>query len=168
VGKAPGGTVDGALVFLLGLEADSTLGQRDLLYPFKINPLISGPQTGLAVWGVRTMSLQPEWKYINVRRLFMFLEKSVFNATHWIVFENNGNALWGKIKAQLTGFLLSLFNEGYFAGKRPSEGFFIICDESNNTPQTIELGQVIIDIGVAANKPAEFVIFRFSQQTLAS
>lgn len=168
VGKAPGGTVDGQLRFLLGLESDSTLGDRDLLYPARINPLISGPQTGMAVWGVRTISLETEWRYINVRRLFMFLEKSVFNATHWIVFENNGPALWGKIKAQLNGFFLALFNEGYFAGKKPAEGFFVVCDETNNRPETIELGQVIIDIGVAANKPAEFVRFRFSQQTLAS
>jgi phage tail sheath protein FI len=168
VGKAPGGTVDGALRFLTGLELDPSQGERDLVYQNKINPLINSPQTGLAVWGVRTISSESEWRYINVRRLFMFLEKSVYNATHWIVFENNGPALWARIKAQLNGFLLSLFNDGYFAGTAPSEAFFVIVDDSNNDANTIAAGQVIIDIGVAANTPAEFVRFRFQQVTLAA
>lgn len=165
VGKAPGGTVDGALRFLTGLELDPTQGDRDYVYPQKVNPLINSPQTGLAVWGVRTISNQSEWRYVNVRRLFMFVEKSVFNATHWIVFENNGPALWAKIKAQLTGFLTNLFNEGLFAGNSPSEAFFVIVDESNNDENTIAAGQVIIDVGIAANTPAEFVRFRFQQTT---
>ena len=163
VAKAPGGTVDGALRFLTGLEMDPTQGERDFVYPNKINPLISSPQTGLAVWGVRTMASESEWRYVNVRRLFMFMEKSVFNATHWIVFENNGPALWARIKAQLTGFLNNLYNEGMFAGATPSEAFFVIVDDSNNDASSIAAGQVIIDVGVAANTPAEFVRFRFQQ-----
>jgi phage tail sheath protein FI len=163
VAKAPGGTVDGALRFLTGLELDPTQGERDFVYPSKINPLISSPQTGLAVWGVRTMATESEWRYINVRRLFMFMEKSVFNATHWIVFENNGPALWARIKAQLSGFLNNLYNEGMFAGATPAEAFFVIVDDSNNDASSIAAGQVIIDIGVAANTPAEFVRFRFQQ-----
>lgn len=89
VGKTPAGTVDGALNFLLGLEYVATQGERDLVYPNKINPLISSPQTGLAVWGGRTISNRSEWRYINARRLFMFLEKSIYNETFWAVFENN-------------------------------------------------------------------------------
>ena len=96
----------------------------------------------------------------------VFLEKSVFNSTHWIVFENNGPVLWAKIKAQLSGFLTNLFNEGLFAGSSPSDAFFVIVDESNNDANSISAGQVIIDIGVAANTPAEFVRFRFQQITL--
>lgn len=163
VAKAPGGTVDGALRFLTGLEIDPTQGERDFVYPNKVNPLISSPQTGLAVWGVRTMATESEWRYVNVRRLFMFMEKSVFNSTHWIVFENNGPALWARIKAQLSGFLTNLYNEGMFAGATPSEAFFVIVDDSNNDASSIAAGQVIIDIGVAANTPAEFVRFRFQQ-----
>ena len=166
VGKAPGGTVDGQLRFLTGLELNPTQGERDYVYPNKINPLISSPQTGLAVWGVRTIAQESEWRYINVRRMFMFLEKSVYNATHWIVFENNGPALWARIKAQLQGFLNNQFNEGLFAGSSPAEAFFVIVDESNNDASSIAAGQVIIDIGVAANTPAEFVRFRFQQITL--
>lgn len=165
VGKSPGGTVDGALKFITGLESDTTQEQRDFVYPNKINPLISGPNTGLAVWGVRTISNQSEWRYVNARRLFMFLEKAIFNATFWIVFENNGPALWGKVKAQVSGFLKSLHGEGYFKGITPAEAFFVIVDSSNNSPETIELGQIIIDVGIAPNKPAEFVRFRLQQIT---
>jgi phage tail sheath protein FI len=163
VGKAPGGTVDGALQFLLRLEYVATQGERDFVYPNKINPLISSPQTGLAVWGVRSIAIESEWKYVHARRLFMFLEKSVYNSTAWIVFENNGPALWARIRAQLNGFLLNLFNSGYFAGTNPSQAYFVICDSNNNTQAEIDNGQVIIDVGVAVNKPAEFVRFRFQQ-----
>lgn len=165
VGKAPGGTVDGALRFLTGLETDPTQGDRDFVYPKKINPLINSPQTGLAVWGVRTISSQSDWRYVNVRRLFMFVEKSVFNATHWIVFENNGPNLWTRIQAQLESFLTNLFNEGLLAGNSPSEAFFVTVDSTNNDANSIAAGQVIIDVGLAANTPAEFVRFRFSQIT---
>jgi phage tail sheath protein FI len=168
VGKSPGGTVDGALIYLVGLETSPTQEDRDLLYPNKVNPLISSTQTGLAVWGVRTISNVPDWRYINARRLFMFLEKSVFNATWWIVFENNGPGLWTRITAQLESYMGNLFSQGYFAGVNPSQAYFVVCDSSNNTPATIEAGQVIIDIGAAPNKPAEFVRMRFQQKSLNS
>ena len=167
VGKAPGGTVDGALNFLLGLESEPTQGERDFVYPNKINPLISSPQTGLAVWGVRTIAIESEWRYINARRLFMFLEKSVYNATGWIVFENNGGGLWARISGQLNGFMNNLFNEGLFFGASPSDAFFVIVDETNNDADSINAGQVIIDVGAAPNRPAEFVRFRFQQKTIS-
>jgi phage tail sheath protein FI len=166
VGKAPGGTVDGQLNFLLGLEYISTQGERDLLYPNKINPLASGTNIGNAVWGVRTISSQAAWRYVNVRRLFMFLEKSVYNSTFWAVFEPNGPLLWSKISTSIGSFLLNLYNNGYFAGTSPSEAFFVTCDDSNNDQSSIDAGQVVCDIGVAPSKPAEFVRFRFAQKTL--
>jgi len=169
VGKVPAGTVDGALSFLVGLEIDSiSQGERDVVYPARINPLVSSPQTGLAVWGARTTSLQSEWRYINARRLFMFVEKSVYNSTHWIVFENNGPGLWARIKAQIQGFLTNLFNDGLFAGTTPAQAFYVTVDESNNDAASIDAGQVIIDVGIAPNKPAEFVRFRFAHKTLDS
>jgi phage tail sheath protein FI len=167
VGKAPGGTVDGALRFLDSLEILPSQGERDHVSPNRINSLISSPQTGLAVWGVRTLSQTSDWRYINVRRLFMFMEKSIFNSTQWIVFENNGPALWARIRAQVQGFLGGLFNDGLFAGNSASEAFFVIVDETNNPQASIDAGQVIIDVGVAPNKPAEFVRFRFQQKTLS-
>jgi phage tail sheath protein FI len=168
VGKAPGGTIDGQLSFLTGLERTTTQGDRDLVYPNKINPLISSPNTGNAVWGVRTISLDSQWRYINARRLFMFVEKSVYNATFWVVFENNGAGLWAKIKAQLDGFLGNLFNQGYFAGTSPSQGYFVVCDETNNPPSSVSQGIVYTDVGIAPNTPAEFVVFRFAQMTSSS
>jgi phage tail sheath protein FI len=160
VGKAPGGTVDGALQFLIGLERNNTQGERDTVYPKRINPLINSSQTGLAVWGVRTIASDSTWRYINARRLFMFVEKSIYNSTQWIVFENNGQGLWARIKAQINGFLGNLFNDGYFAGTSPNQAFFVICDETNNTAASISAGQVVIDVGIAPNKPAEFVRFQ--------
>lgn len=168
VGKAPAGTVDGQLQFLLDLEYNSTQGERDLLYPNKINPLVSTVQTGKCVWGARTISNQGNWKNVNARRLFMFLEKSVYNDTFWIIFENNGPGLWARIQAQLNGWLNGLFNDGYFAGSSPTEAYFVVCDDTNNDASTIEAGQVIVDVGVAVNKPAEFARFRFQQKALSS
>jgi phage tail sheath protein FI len=166
VAKAPAGTVDGQLAFLLSLEYVSTQGERDVLYPNKINPLISGTNTGLAVWGTRTISSSSSWRYVPVRRLFMFLEKSVFNSTFWAVFEPNGPGTWSRIQLQVSSFLLGLFNQGYFAGSSPTEAFFVICDSSNNDQSTIDAGQIICDIGVAPSKPGEFLRFRFAQKTL--
>ena len=166
VGKAPAGTVDGQLAFLLGLEYISTQGERDLVYPNNINPLISSPQTGNAVWGSRTIAVQSIWRQVNARRLFMFLEKSIYNDTFWIIFENNGPGLWGRIKVQISGFLNFLFSQGYFAGANASQAFFVVCDSTNNDNATIDQGQVIIDVGAAPNKPAEFARFRFAQKTI--
>lgn len=168
VAKAPAGTVDGALNYLIGLEYIATQGERDFVYPNKINPLISGTSTGLAVWGCRTISNRSEWRYVNVRRLFMFLESSVFNSTFWIVFENNGPALWARITLQLNSFLLNLYNNGYFAGTSPSQAYFVICDNTNNDEASINNGEVICDVGVAPQKPAEFVRFRFAQKSLSA
>jgi phage tail sheath protein FI len=166
VAKTPAGTIDGALRFLTGLESISTVGERDLVYPHKINTLISSPQTGLVVWGARTISPDTQWRFIATRRLFMFLERAIFNATHWIVFENNGPGLWARIKAQLDSFLTALFNDGLFAGTSPTQAFFVVVDETNNTAESIDQGQVIIDVGVAPQKPSEFVRLRFAQVQL--
>lgn len=164
VAKSPAGTIDGKLNFLAGLEYLSTQGERDLVYPNKINPLISTTQTGgPVVWGARTISNDSQWRFVSVRRLFMFLERSVYNATWWIPFENNGPALWAKVKAQLNSFMLAQFNAGLFAGNSPNDAFNVVCDETNNSAATIEQGRVIVDVAAAPFKPAEFVSFRFSQ-----
>lgn len=165
VAKAPAGTIDGALQFITDLEVTPTQTDRDTVYPNKINPLIKSPQTGMAVWGAQTISNDPQWQYINVRRLFMFLEKSIYNSTFWVVFENNGPALWARISAQLNSFMLNQFNAGQLAGTTPSQAFFVICDNTNNTAASIATGQVVVDIGAAAQIPAVFTLFRFQQIT---
>jgi phage tail sheath protein FI len=164
VGKAPAGITDGALRGVTGLERVLDKGERDILYPARINPLVSSPQTGLAVWGARTLSKDAEWLFVNARRLFMFCEQSIYNANFWVCFENNGPALWSRMKAQGEGFFLNLFRDGYFAGARPSDAFAIVIDSSNNPQESIDAGIVTADYYIASNRPAEFVRLRFQQK----
>ena len=164
VAKAPAGTTDGALRFLLGLEQEWTRNQVGVVYPNKINALVAWPQTGLCVWGARTLEQAGgEFPYIGQRRLFMFLEKSIFNATHIHVFEDNGPGLWARIRFQVNGFMLGLFRERYFSGTTPGEAYFVICDESINDQES---SLIFCDVGVATKKPGEFLVFRFSQKLI--
>jgi phage tail sheath protein FI len=165
VGKAPAGINDGVLLGITGLERVLNKGERDVLYPARINPLVSSPQTGLAVWGARTLSRDAEWLYIQIRRLFMFCEQSIYNASFWIVFENNGPALWQRMKAQGDGFFLGLFRDGYLAGASPDQAFQVVVDSSNNPQEAIDQGIVTADYYIAGNKPAEFVRLRFQQKS---
>jgi|GEM_PF-2285284 len=168
VGKAPAGTEDGRIDWSVGLELDLTPTQVGTIYPEKINALVQWPHTGRCVWGARSLDIAGgEWPYIQMRRLFMFVEKSVFNATHSHVFKNNGPPLWAAIRTQLTSFLLGLYQAGYFAGTSPEDAFFIICDRTNNPQNTVDQGLVFCDIGIAPNKPAEFIVFRFQQKALS-
>jgi phage tail sheath protein FI len=168
VGKSPAGTVDGALQFLTALEHIPDKGERDTVSPARINSMIDTPQTGRAVWGARTLSADSAWKYINAVRLFMFVEKSVFNSTHQFVFENIGQTLYSQIKSQLDSFLGNLFNQGYFAGTSATQAYFVKCDGDNNPPDVVNAGQVICDVALAPNKPGEFIRFRFQQKLLTS
>lgn len=168
VGKAPAGTVDGQLAFITELELRTTQGERDYVYPRNINPLREDAQVGRCVWGARTIAALSSWRQVNAVRLFMFVEKSVYNATHWIVFENNGPGLWARIKLQLEGFLSGLFVDGYFAGATRAEAYAIVVDSTNNPQAVIDAGQVVVDVSIAPNKPAEFVRFRFQQRSLAA
>jgi phage tail sheath protein FI len=98
----------------------------------------------------------------------MFLEKSVFNSMWWAVFENNGPLLWSRITGQLNGFMNGLYREGFFAGTNPAQAFFVVCDGTNNPPDSVDAGYVVVDIGAAPNKPAEFVRLRFQQKSLTA
>jgi phage tail sheath protein FI len=164
VGKAPAGVEDGKLLWLEGLEADLTRPQVGYCDQNKINCLVSWPQTGMAVWGNATLEA-PGGEFLEVqqRRLFQFVEKSVFNSTHIHVFANNGPALWAAITLQVTNFLLVLFHAGYMAGTTPDEAFFVICDSTNNDDTT---NMVYCDIGLKTNRAAKFIIFTFSQMVL--
>lgn len=168
VGKSPAGTVDGQLRYVSELELSPTAGMRDYVYPRRINPLRADAQVGRAVWGARTLSPTSDWRYVNVVRLFMFVEKSIYNNTHWVVFENNGPGLWGRIKLQLDAFLGGLFEQGYFAGTTRAEAYELLVDGTNNPAETIEAGEVVVDVALAGNKPAEFARFRFQQRSLVA
>ena len=165
VARAPAG-LPATLKFSVGLAYTLSKGERDVMNPAHVNAIIDTTKTGRVVWGGRTASLNANWKYIQVRRLFMFLEKSIDDATQWAVFETNGQSLWQRIKGQLDSFLERLHNESYFAGETTSESFLVVCDDSNNPQANIDAGLVTIDVYVAPTKPAEFVRFRFSQKTL--
>jgi phage tail sheath protein FI len=121
----------------------------------------------IKVWGARTLASDPagdpEWTYINVRRLFNFLRESIDQGTQWVVFEPNTRELWAKITRNITAFLTNVWRAGALFGATPQEAFYVKCDDETNPPEVRELGQVVTEIGVAVVKPAEFVIFRISQ-----
>ena len=166
VSKAPAGTVDGRLSFCTGLEVDLTPQQAGFVNQACVNNLVSWPYTGLVAWGARTLESNGDFPYIQMRRLFMFVEKSVFNSTQGFVFESNTASLRAAIKLQIEAFLLSLHRSGHFAGNSPAQSFFVVCDSSNNPQTAIDQGQLVVDVGIAPTKPAEFVIFRFQQKTV--
>lgn len=166
VHKAPAGIVDGYLDTVMGVERIITKGEQELLNPDNINVIRALPE-GICIWGARTLSADPEWIYINVRRLMMFIEESVDKASQWVVFEPNDASLWGKVKRNLSAFLARVWRDGALFGTVQEEAFFVKVDEENNPPAVRDAGQLIIEVGVAPVKPAEFVVIRVSQKTLS-
>jgi phage tail sheath protein FI len=136
---------------------------QDTLNPKGMNCIRAFTGRGIRVWGARTISSDPLWKYINVRRLFIYLEKSIGNGTQWVVFEPNNEKLWARVKQAITQFLTTVWKSGALMGKTPEEAFFVKCDRSTMTQDDIDNGRLIVIIGVAPTKPAEFVIFRIAQ-----
>jgi phage tail sheath protein FI len=166
--KAPAGINEGRLRTASGVERLLTSGEQEILNPNGINAIRSYPQAGLVVWGARTMSADPEWKYVNVRRLLLFIEESIEEGTQWVVFEPNDRALWARVRRDVSAFLSVQWRAGALFGSTADEAFFVKVDDENNPPETIALGRLVIDVGVAPVKPAEFVIFRIQQITQSS
>lgn len=160
VHKAPANeVVRGAI----SLELQITKNEHDLLNPEGINCIRAFPGRGVRVWGARTLSSDPAWRYLNVRRLFNYLEESILGGTQWAVFEPNDYALWAKMRRSISAFLVNEWRKGALFGLTPDEAFFVKCDDETNTAESIDAGMVICEIGIAPVKPAEFVIFRLSQ-----
>ena len=160
VHKAPANeVVRGAI----SLELQLTKAEHDQLNPWGINCIRSFPGRGIRVWGARTLSSDPAWRYLNIRRLFNYLEGSILRGTQWVVFEPNDMALWERVKRTINAFLVRTWRDGALFGATAGEAFFVKCDGENNTAETMDAGQLIVDIGVAPVKPAEFVIFRIAQ-----
>jgi hypothetical protein len=109
------------------------------------------------------LSSDPAWRYINVRRLFNYVEESIREGTQWVVFEPNDPFLWGRVTRDITAFLRTVWRSGALFGNTPEQSFYVKCDEELNPPEVRDQGQLIIEIGLAPVKPAEFVIFRISQ-----
>lgn len=160
VHKAPANEVVRGAV---DLEIDITSREQDQLNPDGINCIRTFPGRGTRVWGARTLSSDPEWRYVNVRRLFNYLEKSILNGTNWAVFEPNDEELWGRIRRTITAFLTRTWRDGALFGATADQAFFVKCDAETNPPEVVDAGQVVCLVGVAPVKPAEFVIFRLSQ-----
>ena len=166
VHKAPANeVVRGAL----NLAHLTTRGEQEGLNPAGVN-VIRGFNGSIKVWGARTLGGEAngEFRYINVRRLLLFLRESIDEGTQFAVFEPNALPLWQKIRRSVTGFLTNVWRDGALFGNTPEEAFFVRCDETTNPIEVREIGQVITEIGVAVVKPAEFVIFRISQSAGAS
>ncbi|RPJ61092.1 MAG: hypothetical protein EHM23_08165 [Acidobacteria bacterium] len=168
VHKAPAGVEDGFLNSAIGIQKVVTKGEHDLLNPQGVNVIRSLADYGIVIWGARTTSSDPEWRYINVRRLFLFLEESIENGTYWAVFEPNDEVLWKRLVRNINAFLRVQWLEGKLVGTKPEEAFFVKCDSETNPPESVDLGRVITLIGVAPSKPAEFVIFRIMQSRAGS
>jgi phage tail sheath protein FI len=160
VHKAPANeVVQGAV----GLSYQTTKGEQDTLNPNGVNCIRAFPGRGIRVWGARTLSSDPAWRYINVRRLFNFVEKSIENGTQWVVFEPNDRKLWARVKRDVSAFLRIVWRDGALFGSTAAEAFYVKVDDELNPPEVRDLGRLIIEIGLAPVKPAEFVIFRISQ-----
>jgi phage tail sheath protein FI len=162
VHKAPANVV---IQQITGFDDDINTREQDLLNPVGINALRGFPNRGLRVWGARTISSIPEWRYINVRRLFIFIEDSIKQGTQWVVFEPNAEPLWALVTQAVTNFLDTVWRSGALEGLRQEEAFFVRCDRSTMTEDDIANGRLIVLIGIAPVRPAEFVIFRFKQKT---
>ncbi|MFN6569596.1 phage tail sheath family protein [Dendronalium sp. ChiSLP03b] len=150
----------------LELEVNVTKADQAGLNPEGINVIRKfNGNNNILIWGARTLASgeDPEWTYINVRRLFLFLRESIDEGTQWAVFEPNDYILWAKIRLNVSAFLTNVWRDGALFGNKPQEAFYVKCDEETNPPEVRDLGQVIAEIGVAVVKPAEFVIFRISQ-----
>jgi phage tail sheath protein FI len=120
------------------------------------------------VWGARTLEdgTDPEWRYIPIRRLALFIEESLNRGLQWVIFEPDGEALWAQIRLSVEAFLLDLWRRGAFQGARPTDAFFVKCDATTITPNDIAAGLVNIVIGFAPLKPAEFIVLRLQQKAV--
>lgn len=145
------------------LAYNPTKGEQAVLNPQNINCIRKFPGRGIRVWGARTLASNPSWRYLNVRRLFNYVEKSIELATQWVVFEPNDHKLWAKVRRDVRAFLTTVWRDGALFGQSPNDAFYVKCDEELNPTESRDLGRLIIEIGMAPVKPAEFVIFRISQ-----
>ncbi len=146
------------------LEFEVTSGEQGLLNPEGINCIRSFGSYGTKIWGARTLAkTDPSWRYVNVRRLFNYIEESIRRGTQWAVFEPNDFDLWQRVKRNITSFLRGLWMQGALVGTTAEQAFYVLCDASNNPASSVDEGKLIVEVGIAPVKPAEFVIFRISQ-----
>ena len=148
-----------------GLSCNYNVGEEDILNPIGVNLIRALPGQGIRVWGARTISSNGLWKYVNVRRLFIYIEESIKANTNWVVFEPNSETLWSRVTRTIETFLATCWRDGALAGSSPEQAFFVECGPTTMTQDDIDNGRLICQIGIAPVKPAEFVIFRITQKT---
>ncbi len=152
-------------VFCTGLKVNYTKDEQDILNPEGVNLIRALPGQGIRIWGARTASSNSAFKYVNVRRLFIYVEESIKANTNWVVFEPNDATLWQRVNLTITGFLDGLYRNGMLAGDSPSSSYFVEIGPETMTRDDIMNGRLICNIGIAPSRPAEFVIFRVTQHT---
>jgi Bacteriophage tail sheath protein len=163
VWKAPAGTAV-ALGGAVGLAVPFTDVQQGNLNPININVIRQFAGAGAVLWGARTITADPEWTYIPVRRMAIFLRVSIYRGIQWAVFEPNDEDLWASLRLNINSFMMTLFRQGAFQGATPSQAFFVKCDSETTTQDDINLGIVSVLVGFAPLKPAEFVVVKISQK----
>lgn len=161
VHKAPANEV----VFCTGLSVNYTKGEQDILNPEGVNLIRSLPGQGIRIWGARTASSNAAFKYVNVRRLFIYVEESIKANTNWVVFEPNDSMLWNRVNLTISSFLDGLWRAGMLFGDSPDQAYFVEIGPSTMSRDDINNGRLICNIGIAPSRPAEFVIFRVTQHT---
>ena len=147
----------------LDVERSLTKTEQGLLNPVGVNCIRPFGTRGIRVWGGRTLSSNTDWQYINVRRLFNMVETTIMDGTQWVVFEPNDMKLWQGVTRTVSAFLRGLWREGALFGATADQAFFVKCDAETNPPDAIEQGKLVVEVGIAPVRPAEFVIFRISQ-----
>jgi phage tail sheath protein FI len=163
--KAPANEV---VTLALTFETVLNKAQQDILNPLGVNCFRYFEGRGNRLWGARTMSSDPEWKYVNLRRYFAYLEHSIDKGTQWAVFEPNGDRLWANVRRTIMDFLLNEWQTGALLGDKPEKAYFVKCDRSTMTQNDLDNGRLVCLIGVSPLRPAEFVIFRIGQWTADS
>ncbi len=161
--KAPAGTESGQLQLATTLATSITANEQGQLNPNGIDAIRNLPDYGICIWGARTLSLDPMWQYISVRRLMIFLEQSIKQSLMWAVFEPNDQRLWGSVRREIEMFLTDQWRAGALFGATPGEAFYVTVDASNNPPDRIAQGILTVDVGVSPVRPAEFIVLKFAQ-----
>jgi phage tail sheath protein FI len=149
----------------IGFERLLSKSQQQVLNPAGINCFRFIEGRGMRLWGARTISSDPEWKYVNLRRYLAYLERSIEQGTQWVVFEPNGEVLWANVRRAVEDFLFGEWRSGGLLGDMPEKAYFVKCDRSTMTQNDLDNGRLICLVGVAMLRPAEFVIFRIGQWT---
>jgi phage tail sheath protein FI len=162
VWKAPANEVVRGIT---GMRSYITTGEQDILNPRGVNAIRRFEGRGIRVWGARTLSSDPEYRYVNVRRFLIFMEASIDRGTQWVVFEPNSPETWSRVVDSVSAFLHTQWRDGALFGRKPEDAFFVRCDETTMTVDDVQNGRLICEIGVAIVRPAEFVIFRIEQIT---